>query len=235
MYHKHIGHDQGIRQVTVKKKGPRTLMADQPLESIAHLTFFVSRLGQGHKRELVITRRRGDRGNSLRFSCESLISESSASRDSRQDSRRRRRSIFKSMTIRRRRVWLGAVIPSVGPRVAIVCRQVGNKHEVSIRFRQDCESAIKNWKPARPSIDGKEEKRRRKDQKQIGAQNSVRPFCQTQKPDFAQSFAQKETGSSLLHKNYFLPKPLLRKKLQRWRWPNQNSNMKEDFRYVAAG
>ena len=58
----------------------------------------------------------------------------------------------------------------------------------------------------------KKRKREENDQKQTGAQNSVRPFCRSQKTFFAQSFAQKETGSSLLHKNYFLPKALLRKK-----------------------
>ena len=57
----------------------------------------------------------------------------------------------------------------------------------------------------------KKRKREENDQKQTGAQNSVRPFCRSQKTFFAQSFAQKETGSSLLHKNYFLPKALLRK------------------------
>ena len=56
----------------------------------------------------------------------------------------------------------------------------------------------------------KKRKREENDQKQTGAQNSVRPFCCSQKTVFAQSFAQIETGSSLLHKNYFLPKALLR-------------------------
>ena len=71
------------------------------------------------------------------------------------------------------------------------------------RNSQDCcESAIKNWKrlpgPVQQYME-KKRKRKENDQKQTGAQNSVRPFCCSQKTFFAQSFAQKETGSSLLH------------------------------------